>query len=188
MPTHRCPEQHLDLGDITLCADQTDDEIISSLAALTWTGSSALGFVSGGQLGLLASDVRQGRVSLPGRNRFHSYELVQKAIGLALERGGTTSFEYLWERIRPGLRRMRPLLILTAILLSLLALFSVFHEDFIALTSDGSDDPRQEAIREAALPLLEALATHAIPIILIFVGVALFVGPFILLFSLLPRR
>src|SRR5699024_5661257 len=187
MPTHRCPEQHLDLGDITLCATQTDDEIIRSLSTLTWTGNSTFGFVTGGQLGSLASDVRQGRISLPGRNSSRSYELVQQAIGLALEGGGTTLVDHLWDRIGPGLRQLRPVLILTAIMFSLFALFSVFHEDLLALTPDSCGDPRQAAITEAVLPLLGAVATHAIPGILICVAVALFLGPFILLFSLLQR-
>src|SRR5690606_4492776 len=104
------------------------------------------------------------------------------------ERGGTTLFEHLWDRIGPGLRGLRPMLILTAIMFSLLALFSVFYEDLIALAPDSGGDPRQEAINETVLPLLEAVAAHAVPVILICVAVALFLGPFVLLFSLLLRR
>lgn len=192
MSTHRCTEQHLELHSLTLCADQTDQEIIRALATLTWTGSSALGFVVGGQLGSLASDVRRGRISMPGRSSHHSYELVQEAVGLALDRGGMTTFESLWVRFGPGLRRSRPALILVAIVLSLLALFAVFHEDLIAVTADSGDDPGQAAARGAVLPLLEAIATTVIPAILALVAVAavvaIVVAPFILLFSLLPRR
>lgn len=75
MNTRRNTEDTLEIGTITLHEGQSDDEIIAALEHLSFAYSPLTG-LCGGELGMLARDIRAGRTTIPGRSQYKALDLI----------------------------------------------------------------------------------------------------------------
>lgn len=121
-------------------ASDTDEKLVELLSGLSWVYSPIFG-LEGGVLGRLSRDIRSGRLTLPGRSRGQSLDLLAEA----LDRSRELNRRWQAEDRKRWWRRRGPSLALITLLSVALIAGSVFSDAILAslpeATGSADDAP-----------------------------------------------
>lgn len=127
----------LTVGERTLQAGDTDEQMIEVLSGLSFVYSPLLG-LEGGDLGRLGNDIRDGHLTLPGRSRRQSLDLVMSALDRALGQHE----QWRAEERKTWWRRHGAVLAMVTFIAAVLIIVSVFSERILTfLLGSGSALP-----------------------------------------------
>lgn len=135
-------DETLTVAGVTLRAGDSDEQMVEALSGLSFVYSPLLG-LEGGDLGRLDRDIRDGHLTLPGRSRWQSLDVVMDALDRALDRHE----QWRAEERRMWWRRHGPVLATVTSVAAVLIVVSVFSEKILAFflgsggaLPDGTED------------------------------------------------
>ncbi|MDN5900182.1 MAG: hypothetical protein L0H74_08950 [Brachybacterium sp.] len=165
-------DETLTLDGMALQANDTDEQMVEALSGLDFIYSPLLG-LEGGELGKLNRDIRDGYLTLPGRSRRQSLDLMMGA----LDRGLDQNEQWRAEERKRWWRQHGAVLAFVTSMAVVLIVVSVFSETILTfLLESGSALPAGTedwvvAIYEIAtgtvLPMMGILALMAVGVVIV---------------------